>query len=322
MRVLNKIHLSLSRLTPASIPQLVLFATLVQMALGIAALLSWQITGVIAIVVDFFHYEGAMFFVLAGAAEVCLSYFCWRQFSNGESLGMAWRWIVGASVAHFTGAVLSQILGIESYLNPLVYAHIAIGLRPILIESIRQIGLIFGGPIQMVLLARGLWLLLRVYRQAGLFFRLTRSDWFMIAVLTAYTVSEAWQVAGLLKAGKTFTVHEAILWASNSLLIVLLIEAICIRRSLLSMGWGLIARCWAAFAAAIAFTALGDIGIWATWNGYLPWPWNSMGWYVWFLASGAYALGPAYQVQAFRSIIRRAHREYPPEHFEAGVQAI
>jgi hypothetical protein len=40
------------------------------------------------------------------------------------------------------------------------------------------------------------------------------------------------------------------------------------------------------------------------------------------MASGAYALGPAYQVQAFRSIIRRAHREYPPEHFEAGVQAI
>ena len=77
-----------------------------------------------------------------------------------------------------------------------------------------------------------------------------------------------------------------------------------------------------AFAAAIALTALGDIGIWATWNGYLPWPWSSMGWYVWFLASGAYALGPAYQVHAFRSIIRRAHREDPPEHFEAGVQAI
>lgn len=319
MRFLKNIDLPLSRLMPASIPQLVLLATLIQMALGIGALISWQVTGTIAIVVDFFKYEGAIFFLLAGAAEVCLSYFCWRQFSKGESLGIAWRWIVGASAAHFTGAVLSQILGIESYLNPLVYAHLALG--PAQLESIRQIGLVVGGPVQMVLLARGLWLLLRVYRQSGLFFRLTRPDWFMIAVLTAYTVREAWQVAGLLKAGKTFTVPEAILWASNALLIVLLIEAICIRRSLLSMGWGLIARCWAAFVAAIVLTALGDIGIWATWNGYLPWPWSSMVWYVWFLVSGAFALGPAYQVQAFRSIVWRMHREYPPDPCEAELRA-
>jgi len=105
------------------------------------------------------------------------------------------------------------------------------------------------------------------------------------------------------------------------LLIVLLIEVICIRRSLLGMEWGLIARCWAAFAAAIALTALGNIGIWATWTGYLPWPWSSMVWYVWFLVSGAFALGPAYQVQAFRSIVGRTHREYAPEQGEAEVQA-
>ena len=320
MRFFKNISSPFSRWMPASIPRSVLLATLIQMALGIGAMISWRVTGVLAIVVDFFHYEGALFFVLVSAVELWLSYYCWRQFSTGESLGTAWRWIVGASFAHFTGMVLSQILGIESYLNPFLYVHV--GHNAALLESIRQIGLILGGPIQMALLARGLWLLLQVYRQSGLFSKLTRSDWFMIAVLTVYTVGETWQVAFLLKAGKTFTVYEAILWASNSLLILLLIEAICIRRSLLSMGWGLIARCWAAFAAAIALTALGDIGIWATWNGYLPWPWSSMGWYVWFLASGAYALGPAYQVQAFRSIIRRAHREYPPEHFEAGVQAI
>jgi len=209
---------------PASIPRSVLLATLIQMALGIGAVISWRVTGVLAIVVDFFHYEGALFFVLVSAVELWLSYYCWRQFSTGESLGTAWRWIVGASFAHFTGMVLSQILGIESYLNPLVYAHVSHS--PTLLESIRQIGLILGGPIQMALLARGLWLLLRVYRQSGLFSKLTRSDWFMIAVLTAYTVREAWQVVFLLKAGKTFTVPEAILWTSNSLLIMLLIEAI------------------------------------------------------------------------------------------------
>lgn len=300
----------LSRFIPASIPRLILLATLVQVALGIGALISWQVTGVIAIVVDFFHYEGAMFFLLASAAEIGFSYFCWRQFSKGESLGTAWCWIVGASVAHFTGATLSQVLGIDSYLNPLVVAHVAF--KPAFLESIKQIGLIVSGPVQMALLARGLWLLLRVYRQSKLFCRLTGSDWFMITVLILYTVREAWQVAALLGLGKAFNVYEAALWASNPLLIMLLIEAICIRRSLLSMGWGLIAKCWAAFVAAIVLTALGDIGIWATWNG-LAWPWSSITWYVWFLASGAYALGPAYQVQAFRTIAWRTHSEYPPE---------
>src|SRR5678816_1087660 len=120
MRFFKNISSPFSRWMPASIPRSVLLATLIQMALGIGVLISWQVTGVLSIVVDFFHYEGAMFFVLAGAAEVCLSYFCWRQFSKGESLGAAWRWIVSASVAHFTGMALSQILGIESYLNPLV----------------------------------------------------------------------------------------------------------------------------------------------------------------------------------------------------------
>ncbi len=287
-----------------------LLATLIQTALGIGALISWRVTGVVAIVVDFFHYEGAIFFVLAGVAEIGFSYFCWRQFSKGETLGTAWCWIVVASVAHFTGAVLSQILGINSYLNPLVVAHIAA--KPALLESIRQIGLIVGGPVQMALLARGLWLLLGVYRQSKLFCRLTGSDWFMITVLILYTVREAWQVAALLVLGKAFNVYEAALWASNPLLIMLLIEAICIRRSLLSMGWGLIAKCWAAFVAAIVLTALGNIGIWATWNG-LAWPWSSITWYVWFLASGAYALGPAYQVQAFAMIARGMHSEYPSE---------
>ena len=54
---------------PASIPHFVLLATLIQMALGIGALISWRVTGVIAIIVNFFHYEGAMFFVLAGVMD-------------------------------------------------------------------------------------------------------------------------------------------------------------------------------------------------------------------------------------------------------------
>jgi len=64
------------------------------------------------------------------------------------------------------------------------------------------------------------------------------------------------------------------------------------------MGWGLIARCWFSFTAAIFLTSLGDIGLWAWSKGFLSHGFEAASWYVWFLASAAYALGPAYQLKA------------------------
>ncbi|MEW5974805.1 MAG: hypothetical protein AB1898_03250 [Acidobacteriota bacterium] len=34
--------------------------------------------------------------------------------------------------------------------------------------------------------------------------------------------------------------------------------------------------------------------------GNIPWSWSSIAWYVWFVSSTAYALGPAYQLEAMR----------------------
>jgi hypothetical protein len=66
-------------------------------------------------------------------------------------------------------------------------------------------------------------------------------------------------------------------------------------------GWGLIARCWGAFAAGIALHAIGDIL--ASWQGNAPDSFNALGWFAWFLAGAAYALGPAYQLEAFRQVL-------------------
>lgn len=65
------------------------------------------------------------------------------------------------------------------------------------------------------------------------------------------------------------------------------------------------------FSLGIFLTSLGDIGIWATSHNYLPWPYSSITWYVWFLASAAYVLGPAYQVEACRRAYREAERIAP-----------
>ncbi len=64
------------------------------------------------------------------------------------------------------------------------------------------------------------------------------------------------------------------------------------------MGWGLIPRCWLAFTAAIFLTSLGDMGLWAVTEGYLPPAPVALSWHIWFVAAACFALGPAYQLQA------------------------
>ena len=64
------------------------------------------------------------------------------------------------------------------------------------------------------------------------------------------------------------------------------------------MGWGLIPRCWLAFTAAIFLTSLGDMGLWAVTEGYLPPALVALSWHIWFVAAACFALGPAYQLQA------------------------
>jgi hypothetical protein len=289
-----------------SIPRLILAVTAFLLAMGLGAGIAWWRTGHAAIIRVFFQYPGAIFIVGASAAELWLCCYCWRQFSRGEIMRRAWFLIMLAAGAHFTGMVFSQFLGVDSYLNPIMYCDVP--WVDTAAEHFRQIGILIGGPLQMALLACGLALVLRTYRRAGLLPRLSSSDWFLVTVLAIYTMREAWQVVYFVRAGSVVTVYEALSWPSDPLLIVLLFEAICIRRSVLGMGRGLIAKCWGAFAVGIAMTALGDIGLWATWNGYLSKPLAAASWYVWFLWSAAYALGPAYQVEAFRRVRQTAHQ--------------
>ena len=95
------------------------------------------------------------------------------------------------------------------------------------------------------------------------------------------------------KTPPPYDFHKMLGWASDPRLSILLFEAILIRRSAIETGWGLLAKSWGSFAAGIFLTSLGDMGLWASANSYLPWPYSSVTWYVWFLASAAFALGPA-----------------------------
>ena len=57
-------------------------------------------------------------------------------------------------------------------------------------------------------------------------------------------------------------------------------------------------RCWGALAAAILLNLAGYVGIVAAARGYLPLPWSAIGWFLWFPAAAALALGPLWQVES------------------------
>jgi hypothetical protein len=116
-----------------------------------------------------------------------------------------------------------------------------------------------------------------------------------------YMASEATDVMVAMQRGKSFSAGEILNLAADPLLWVLLAQALRLFRSVERMGAGWISKCYGAFSVGIFLILLGDVAIWATGWGYLPWPWSALGWYVWIPAAVAFALAPLYQWEAMQS---------------------
>jgi hypothetical protein len=95
------------------------------------------------------------------------------------------------------------------------------------------------------------------------------------------------------------------LWTSDPLLLLLLATAVLIRRSIAPLGYGLLANCWRSFIVGIVLTSFGTASTWCLDCQTTP-IWPSLGWYVWFVADCAFALGPAFQVAALEHARSRA----------------
>jgi hypothetical protein len=281
------------------IPWMVGAFTVAHLVVGIAvAVVAW-LSGKPALLADFFRYPGSLFLVSASAAGFWLSMRCCRQFSKADVLRQAWLLIMLAAGASVVGNTFSLVLGAYTPLNPLM--HTLTGWPAPAIKAFARVGLLLGGPFQMALLACGLSLVLRAYRRSGLFPHLARWIWLLGVLLTLYTVHEAKLLQALLRTGHVSAGFQMLGWPSDPLLIVLLFEAVCILRPVLGTGWGLIAKCWGAFAAGIALHALSDILISV---GGLSEATRTLAWFAWFLAGAANALGPAYQLEAFRRVLQ------------------
>jgi hypothetical protein len=195
-----------------------------------------------------------------------------------------------SAASAFAGSILIQIFGTRSRLNPLSYFPGGAGQVP----AWRSAGLVLDGPCRFALLAAGLFLVLRLYRHSGFLGKYTARDWAALVGLGIYVVREATQVVVAKRQGRQFSLTEILTLPTDPLLWVLLAQALRLLRSVQGMGPGWIGNCYAAFSFGIFLVLVGDVAIWATNWGYLPWPWSALGWYLWVPAAAAFALAPAY----------------------------
>lgn len=281
-------------MTAARIPRFILGSTLLLLGLALASLTAWRATGNWTWMRAFFDYPGVLFFLGCSVVGLRLSYQCWRQFAPGDAMRPAWLLIVLFGLSQLVGGVLGHLLGSQSFLNPLYYLASEHGL----VRWAASAGQLFS-PISMLFLAAGLFRVVQICRKNGVLGGLQIIDFLLLGIVTVHTFQ---YFAGVVFSSQhpegPVTAGKIISWMSDPLLCILLLQAILIRRSAANMGWGLIARCWMAFTAAIFFTSLGDIGLWATSRDAIPFGLQAASWYVWYPATACFAVAPAYQLQA------------------------
>jgi hypothetical protein len=280
---------------PFGCSSLILLAAITYLALGLLTFAVWRWTADDRWVEDFFKVPGALLLTTFAAIELWFSLLVMREFSPDQPMRKAWRLIAFSAGCDLVSAVAVQVLAAQSLLNPLTRMSWWSDSAAI---AIRHFGLSIGGPLRFALLAAGLAYALLTYRRSGLLARLKLLDWILLSIMGIYIVVETRDVTTALRNGFVPPPATVLGWPTDPLLLLLLAEALLLYRSVQQAGDGFIGRCWKAFSIGIFLVSLGDIAIWTAGWGFLPWPWSALEWYIWLPAAGAFALAPAYQLEA------------------------
>jgi hypothetical protein len=271
------------------------------LVMGLAAYVRFLLTGSYDLLVALFNTVGSAFFILVTGTEVYFAYRARSQFEPGEPMHTAWTLVLLSACCRLTGAAFAQVLSAKSPWNPLVILK-TLHSEPS--HAVHDFGIVVAGPVAMAFLAAGLMCAVILTRRLGILGRLTLMDKSFIAVILVFTGRQLFEIGGVLFGeGRRPGLAQVLLWFSDPLLTLLLIQAVAIRRSVLNMGQGLVARCWGMMALGVAFTSAGDATLWAESHGLIPIVISPLGWFIWFFAVTAFASAPCYQMEA----VREAH---------------
>ena len=276
----------------------------IYLVIGVAAFAAYSITGNSAWVESFFKIPGALLAFFFALIQLWFAIQVLSHFSGDEPMRNVWLCLAGSAGFDLVGATCSQVLGIDSPLNPLTYTPMW---SPQTATEVRQYGLLLGGTCRFTLLAVGLALSVRIYRRHRLLGRFTWLDWLILILMGSFTAKEIVEIVQAGSAGRNFFVKEIASWPVDTLLWFSLFQALLLYRSAHQMGPGWVTRCWNAFAVGTFLICVGVVADWATRWDYFPWPWSALIWYIWLPAGAAFALAPVYQLEAIQNAIA-AHR--------------
>lgn len=290
----------------ASIPlecaSYVLAATGAFLLLGLGLLAAYLLTGNAGWVENFFRAPGALFFLVLASLQLAFALMVWKEFRPGEPMRLAWALISWSAGFEVAGTLATKLLAPDSSLSFLKHTS---AWSDRIAHNLQFYGWLASGTIRFALLAGGLLAALKVYHRAGFLGRLRVPDRLILAAIAIYIFWEAAAVVVAVQKGKQLGWEEIAGWPVDPLLFILTLEAMLLYRSVRQMGISWIGRCWMAFSAGILLVVIGDASFLAGAYGYLPWPWSALEWYVWLPSSAAFAIAPAYQLEAVWSAGQR-----------------
>lgn len=272
-----------------ALPRQIMVVLYIQLALGLASMGAWALTGDVIWVIEYFRYAGSTFLLFTCMVESGAAFMTWRSFLPGEPMELSWFLLLMAGACRAGGTFI---------------AHIVVPLLPEgrdvwMPGPLRELGLAIAGPMHMALMAGGLGIAIRCYRRLGLLGRLHSADYLIITISLTFAAHQIHEVVQYFpEFARRLSPFNYITVVTDLMLTVLTLEAVVLWRSSRQMQGGLIGKCWGAYSAGILLTSLGDVGLWASSWGHIPWPLGSIAWFIWFPAAAAFALGPAYQYSA------------------------
>ena len=248
------------------------------------------------------------------AVDLWLCLVVLRSFPAGSPLRSTWMLLTFAAAARAASGVLTEFLGTNWLLNPLVWSDQP---KSGLIGQIRQAALIAGGPIRLALLAAAMLAVLGILRRFGFPVRPAATDWAVSGIVWIFTLCRLGESCAASLAGRQISQNDWISLAGLPILCVLSMEAMLLRRSVARMGNGLIARGWVMLGYGILLTVAGEVVLWVLPHFSQTLPLAMFCALMPLTIGSVFALVPAYQLAAQRRAMRPAGSQ--PEDLSAGV---